>query len=170
MIAKMIRLLSGKRFSHISISDDDVLTSMYSFCRDRRTLPLPAHFNEERIEMGIFGMHGIIACEIYRIPITEAQHREYKRMISHFVLNRKRYGYNVVGLIAILFHIRYEITRSFVCSVWVGFMLHAIGIIPNKDKDVSLYEPEDFRRIPGASLIYEGNLKSYPHRRPPRTR
>ena len=164
VVAKAIRFISGKPFSHVSISDDRTLSSMYSFCRDRKSLPLPAHFNEESLGTGIFGTDESIACEVYRIPISAGQYRIYKRMIAHFSRNRKKYGYSLFGLVAIFFGMKYEVTTRFVCSVWVGFMLRAIGVVPIREKPLSLYEPEDLRSISGSTMIYRGSLGRYPYR------
>ena len=165
LVARAIRFFTGKKFSHVSLSDDCSLDSMYSFCRDRAAFPLPAHFNEERPERDVFGMSECVPCEVYRIPINEEQYRIYRGLIAHFSSNREKYAYSLIGLVAIFFRVEREVTTRFVCSVWVGFMLRAIGIVPIRDKPLSLYEPEDFRRVPEAFLIYRGNLKGYPRRK-----
>jgi hypothetical protein len=59
-------------------------------------------------------------------------------------------------------HIPYKMRNNkFVCSVWVGFMLGKTGIVNDLKKHPSLIEPEDFRSVKGAELIYKGDLKKY---------
>ena len=58
-------------------------------------------------------------------------------------------------------HIPHRFRNKFVCSVWVGFVLGKSGVNHNIKKHPSLIEPEDFRSIRGAELVYRGDLKKY---------
>ncbi len=50
--------------------------------------------------------------------------------------------------------------RKFVCSQFVAYMLRESGIY-TFNKDLFLITPDDFRSIPQAKLVYEGDLKQY---------
>ncbi len=161
-VAKIIRFISGKTYSHSSIASDELLSEMYSICRDYKHSPLPAHFNVEKIHTQVFGLHENIPSEVYRIPVTGLQLDEFKEAINHFILNRTRYVYNVAAFLPMAFHIPYKFKNKFVCSVWVAFILRKIGISLQVNKHPSLIEPEDLRYTENAELIFKGNLKDYP--------
>ncbi|MBP1561775.1 MAG: hypothetical protein J6C96_11140 [Oscillospiraceae bacterium] len=161
VISKIIGAVTGKSFTHASIASDELLTDMYSFCRDNKDMPLPANFNRENIDTEVFGACKTVPCEIYRISVSDEQMNRYRDVIRHFTVNREAYSYDVGALLAMALHIPYRTKNKFVCSVWVGFVLGKSGINHNIKKHPNLFEPEDFRSITGAELIYKGDLKEY---------
>ena len=161
VFSKIIGLATGKRYTHVSIAADEMLTQMYSFCRDHKDMPLPANFNREDILTEVFGACKTIPSEVYRIPVTREQMDRYHDVIRHFILNREAYSYDSGALIPMALHIPYEMRNKFVCSVWVGFVLGKTGVSHDIKKHPSLIEPEDFRSIKNAELIYRGDLKKY---------
>ncbi len=161
IFSKAIGLVTGKKYTHVSIASDELLTQMYSFCRDKKDMPLPAGFNREDLFTEVFGACRTIPGEVYRIQVTDEQLESYNDVIRHFILNRKSYSYDVGALLPMALHIPYKTGNRFVCSVWVGFVLGKSGICHNIAKQPSLIEPEDFRSIEDAELIYRGDLKKY---------
>lgn len=160
--SKAIGFATGKTYTHVSIASNEMLTDMYSFCRDHKERPLPASFNHEDIFTEVFGSCKIIPSEVYRIPVTDEQIERYHTLIRHFVLNREKYSYDIGALLPMALHIPYKMRNNkFVCSVWVGFMLGKSGIVNDMKKHPSLIEPEDLRSVKGAELIYKGDLKKY---------
>lgn len=160
LISRTIKLFTKAPYNHVSVSDKKDLTSMFSFCRNRKNYPLPATFNQEHTDTVVFGMYKNIPCEIYEIPVTEAQYKEYQGLLKHFRRNRSVYHFNVLGLFAIGLGINLRRSRGFTCSQFVAYMLQNSGICSFK-KGIFLAQPDDFRFIPGAKLIYKGNLKEY---------
>ncbi len=161
IFSKAIGLVTGKKYTHVSIASDELLTQMYSFCRDKKDMPLPAGFNREDLFTEVFGACRTIPGEVYRIQVTDEQLERYNDVIRHFILSRKSYSYDVGALLPMALHIPYKTGNRFVCSVWVGFVLGKSGICHNIAKQPSLIEPEDFRSIEDAELIYRGDLKKY---------
>ncbi len=157
--ARFFRFITKKPYNHVSLSGDVNLSEMYSFCRTYRPFPLPATFNKEIVGEGTLGQYGCIPCEIYRIPVTEAQKAEYNRIIKHFCDNRKVYSYNLLGLLAVHLNIEWNRKKSFVCSQFVAYTMDKIGI--PLEKPFCLYKPDDFRTFPGATLIYTGELNTF---------
>lgn len=161
VISKAISFITGKRYTHASIASNIMLTDMYSFCRDKKETPLPANFNHEDIDTEVFGACKAIPCEVYRIPVTYEQLERYNDVIRHFILNRESYTYDIGALFLMALHIPYHMRNKFTCSVWVGFVLGKSGIEHDIKKHPSLIEPENFRSIRSAELIYKGDLKKY---------
>lgn len=157
--ARFFRFITKKPYNHVSLSGDDNLFEMYSFCRTYRPFPLPATFNKEKVGEGTLGQYGCIPCEIYRIPVTDEQKQNYERIIKHFNENRRVYSYNILGLLAVHFNIAWDRKKSFVCSQFVAYTMDQIGI--PLEKPFSLYIPDDFRTFPGAELVYAGELNTF---------
>ncbi len=158
-VARVIQILTRKPYSHASISMDVSLRELFSFCRNNPRFPLPATFNEEYVGKGVFGLYDNIPCEIYEIPLTEAQYRELCKQLLHFQHFRKRYSYSLLGLIRVPLQIQHELRYKFVCSQFVAYMLQECNV--KLDKSASLYSPEDLRHLPTATLIYRGELNEY---------
>lgn len=162
VFSKIIGIATGKKYTHASIASNEMLTDMYSFCRDHKEHPLPANFNHEDIFTEVFGACKTIPSEVYRIAVTDEQIERYHTLIRHFILNRAKYSYDVGALLPMALHIPHKMRNNkFVCSVWVGFMLGKTGIVNDLKKHPSLIEPEDFRSVKSAELIYKGDLKKY---------
>lgn len=158
-VARVIRSLTRKPYSHASIAVDISLQQLFSFCRNNPRFPLPASFNEECIGQGVFGLFSNIPCEIYAIPITEEQYQRLKEQIEHFATYREQYSYSLSGLVSIPLQIKRRLRYKFVCSQFVAYMLQECDI--TLEKPASLYSPEDLRHLPNARLIYRGELNSY---------
>lgn len=161
VISKVIGAVTGKTYTHASVASDIMLNYMYSFCRDKKEMPLPANFNREDLEDGVFGACKSIPGEVYRIPVTRRQLKRYNDIIRHFTLNRGSYTYDIGALFLMALHIPHRLRNKFVCSVWVGFVLGKSGINSDIKKHPSLIEPENFRSIRNAELIYKGDMKKY---------
>jgi len=157
--ARFFRFITKKPYNHVSLSGDVSLSEMYSFCRTYQPFPLPATFNKEIVGKGALGKYDFIPCEIYRISVTGEQKKEYDRIIRHFSDNRNIYSYNVLGLLAVYLNIEWNRKKSFVCSQFVAYTMDKIGI--PLEKPFCLYKPDDFRKFPGATLVYSGELNSF---------
>lgn len=158
-VAKMIKFFTKKPYNHSSVSTDRNLSEMYSFCRTYMHSPLPATFNREIIGEGTLGLYDNIPCELYEIPVSYEQKREFERILNHFKTNRLSYSYNIMGLISIPLNKKLIRKNKFVCSQFVAHILTLSGIRLNKP--IWLYSPEDLRYLPNAKLIYRGELNTY---------
>lgn len=118
--ARFFRFFTKKPYNHVSLSADERLSEMYSFCRTYCRFPLPATFNKEIVGKGTLGKFDSIPCEIYRIPVTSCQKTEYQRIIKHFNENHNVYSYNILGLLAVYFNIEWNRKKAlYVPSSWL---------------------------------------------------
>jgi hypothetical protein len=122
---------------------------------------LPATFNPETIDKGVFGHTKIIPCEIYDIPVTAEQKAVFDALINHFIVNRKKYSYNTLGLFLIPLRINYSRKNKYLCSQFVAHVLDVMGF--ELGKPVFMFTPEDFRIVFKEHLIYQGELKEFVH-------
>lgn len=158
-VAKFFKLLTKKPYNHVSLSGNLNLSEMFSFCRTYSPFPLPATFNQEIVGQGTLGKFDSIPCEIYRIPVTPKQKAIYEDTIEYFSRNRNIFSYNILGLVAVYLNIEWKRKKNFLCSQFVAYTIEKMGI-PLK-KPFCLYTPDDFRDMPGAELIYSGELNDF---------
>lgn len=158
-VARVIRIFSRMPYSHVSLSRDASLHQLYSFCRNYKPIPLPATFNTEMIGEGTLGAFDVIPCEIYEVPVTDAQYEHFEHLIEHFLECRKRYSYSIMGLLRVKLQIESKLKYKFVCSQFVAYVLKECGVKLNKPP--CLYSPDDLRYLPDAKLIYRGELNHY---------
>lgn len=160
-IARFLRLITGKPYNHVSLSMNESLSEMYSFCRNNPWRPLPATFNKEEVGKGTFGRFSYIPCEIYRLDVTDKQLRLLEEQLEYFKNNRESYSYNLMGLLFIFLRIAKKRKNKFVCSQFVAHIMAEAEINLEIPKPTSLYIPDDFRHIKAAELIYKGDLNEF---------
>lgn len=159
-VSRAIQFFTKAPYNHSSIAGDSKLEEMYSFCRYYKHRPLPAGFSQEHVNTCVFGMFAYIPCVVYRIPVSEEEYENYRSLISYFKKERDYYSFNLMGFVGGILHVPIHRKRKFVCSQFVAYVLRESGIY-TFEKDLFLIAPDDFRRIPKAELIYEGNLRDY---------
>ena len=155
--ARIIKFITKAPYNHTSITCDEGLYEIYSFCRKFKRTPIPAGFVNEP-DVGVFEMFNSVPCEVYGFDVTENQYEKYLELITHFKNSSKTYGYNVLGLLALAFGIQIHRKNHFICSQWVAKILTECGIA-KFDKDLLLVRPDDFRYLENAKLVYQGDLR-----------
>lgn len=158
--AKIIKLFTGAPYNHASLSTDEDLQEIYSFCRKFKRFVLPAGFAEEN-KVGVFEMFKQVPCEIYSFEVSIEQYNEYQRLIECFKKDSRHYLYNVIGLIGLAFGFAVHRKNHFVCSEFVAHVLSECKIA-TFHKDLGLVKPDDFRYLDNATLVYKGDFKSLP--------
>lgn len=155
--ARIIKFITKAPYNHTSITCDQGLYEIYSFCRKFKKTPLPAGFVNET-EVGVFEVFKDVPCEVYGFDVTPEQYKRYHELIEHFQNEPKTYGYNVVGLLALAFGISIHRKNHFICSQFVAKILTEIGVA-KFDKDLLLVRPDDFRYLENGQLVYSGNFR-----------
>lgn len=156
--ARIIKLITKAPYNHTSITCDEELYDIYSFCRKFKMVPLPAGFVNES-EVGVFEMFQSVPCEVYAFNVTEKQYQTYQKAITHFKSESKTYFYNVLGLFALAFGIPVHRKNHYICSQFVAHILTECGVA-KFSKDLCLVKPDDFRYLENARLVYKGDLKN----------
>lgn len=155
--ARIIKLVTKAPYNHTSITSDEELYDIYSFCRKYKASPLPAGFVNET-ELGVFDMFSSVPCEVYSFDVTDQQFYKYQNTLKHFKKESKLYSYNVLGLFALAFGIPVHRKNHFICSQFVAYILTECGAA-KFNKDLCLVKPDDFRYLDNAKLIYKGDMK-----------
>jgi len=154
-----LRLMSGEKYIHVSLSFDDNLKEVYSFGRKKPRWMFPCGFVMEdmRTLSNIF-KHAV--CQIYALPLTKNEYRQLRKELKKYQDKKEDYYYNVKGLVHIQFNKIYHRKHHFVCSQFVGKIL-GDSKIHNFKKDYSLIRPKDIVKIPRLELKYEGKIIDY---------
>lgn len=158
--SKVIHFFTKKPYNHCSISSDINLNHMYSFCRTF-SRALPATFNQEvlTVNKGRFGPSYFTPCEIYELNLTDEQRQIYDNIIRHFIENRSKYSFNIIGFGTILLNIDVKREYKYVCSQFVAHVLHKMGFV--LPKSTTLSTPDDLRNLPYLKMIYRGDVNTY---------
>lgn len=144
-------------FTHISLSLDDELKIMYSFCRRYPNLPLPAGFTSESIYHGFYKKNHTIPCNLYRIEVTHEKYKQLQSDIALLMEKSEELKYDVLGTMLCQFDIEHERENYRYCSWFVAEALGNLDIL-EFEKHYSLVKPMDFTKIPHLELIYRGTV------------
>ena len=158
--SRVIRFLSRMPYAHASIAFDENLDEMYSFARKRVHYPFYCGLIDEDINKGIFGKKKATKCLVLRLPVTEDEYERAHKSVESFKADRKKYGYNYLGVFAARVHIAVERKYDYFCSQFVDKVLQMSGI-NLFDKKPGLVTPEDYRTSDKLEHFYEGLLANY---------
>ncbi len=155
--SRLLHVFNRAPYNHASICMDGRLKEFYSFGRQCLWLPIASGFVREVPGRGIYRRYQDTQCAVYRVRISEEQYLCLREAIRRFEEEEWAYRYNFLGLIAIMAGIPFHREHHFVCSQFVAYVLQQSGLW-GLDKDISLARPQDFARLPGAQLVYQGRL------------
>lgn len=158
MLSRLIKIYTREKYCHVSVSLDEDLNEMYSFGRLRPYNPFIAGFVHENPSYGTFKRFKNTKTEIYSVDVTESQYNKVKEIINNFNSNNCRYKFNIVGLFAVAFHIKFKRKNSFYCAEFVKY------VVDNADLNMELpdiVKPTDFRKQDLMNLEYKGVLRNY---------
>lgn len=158
LLSKIIKIYTGKEFTHVSISLDKKLKKMYSFGRLNPYNPFIGGFVHESINHGTFKRFKNTTTCIYSINIEEEQYEKIRRVIKEFKRQRRKYKFNIIGLFAVAIHLKIKRRNSFYCAEFVKEILQ-IADIPEELPNI--IKPEDFCLLKNINIEYKGMLQKY---------
>lgn len=157
-LSKIIKTYTKAEFSHISISLDEELNRMYSFGRLNPYNPFWAGFVHEYIGKGTFKRFKDTWTSVYGMNVTDEQYEIIEKSIQKMQEEREKYRFNIIGLIAVVFHIRIRLRNSFYCAEFVKYLMERAKI---SNELPEIVKPEDFKNIRGLEQLYIGLLREY---------
>ncbi len=157
ILSRIIRLYTGDKYCHASLSLDRELNELYSFGRLNPYNPFIGGFVKEGINIGTFKRFKNTKCAVYSIEVTSIQYNKIKSKLNDFKSNPEKYHFNVLGLFLSAFHIKVQREDYFYCSEFVKYLIEYADI------DIKL--PDVVRPIYFNNhkmyLEYSGYLKNY---------
>ena len=131
---------------------------MYSFGRLNAYNPFWAGFVHEYVNKGTFKRFYKTKTKIYSLTITDEQYEKIKELIDLIKTERKKYKFNILGLVAAGLHKKIGNDHSFYCAEFVKYVLEEANIKTNLPEIV---KPEDFKNLDNIEEIYCGLLRKY---------
>ena len=158
ILSKIIKVYTKKEYAHVSIALDRNLEKMYSFGRLNPYIAFIGGFVHEGIDKGTFKRFKNTKAIIFRIAITEEQYQKLERLIGHFEKFKKRYRFNIIGLMSVALNIKLVRRNCFYCAEFVQYALKRAKIENSLPRVI---KPLDFLNIEGMSIVYKGLLREY---------
>lgn len=161
-LSRIIKAYTKGEFSHVSIALDKELKEMYSFGRLNPYNPFVAGFVKEGINFGTFKRFKNTLVEIYSLELTEKQYTIIKDTIDTIKNSNISYKFNIIGLFANAFNIKYREERSFYCAEFLKHLMEKAEITISLPE---LVKPMDFKKPELMTLEYRGFLRLYRSKR-----
>lgn len=158
-LSKIIKNWTKDEFSHVSIALDEDLDEMYSFGRLHPYNPFWAGLVHEKQNEGTFKRFKNTKASIYSIEVDDDQYTIIRNTVYRMYRNRKKYKFNIIGLLAIGFHKSVKRENWFYCAEFVKYVLDKANVelgLPSQ-----MIRPESFKYIENKDLEYYGLFRKY---------
>ena len=126
-LGKIIRLLTGENYNHVSVSLDESFTQMYSFGRHYYRTPLYGGFIKESPARYYIGPEPA-NIQVCKIPVTQAQYDAISQQIAQLQQSKDQYLYNHLSALAALLHVRWKIQDAYTCVEFCADLLTQLDI------------------------------------------
>ncbi len=156
--ARFIRMFAKGEFSHASVSLYPRTDCFYSYARRHINNPMFAGFISEDVHTKVFARYPYAHCAVYEIEVSDEGYERAKSLIRYLRANKKEATYSFLGALTVKLGLKIKRKNKFTCSQFTAFLLHYTKDV-KLPKDPYLMLPNDFAKIRGAKLIYDGALK-----------
>lgn len=156
-VAKMIKLTTDDKYTHVSISFDESLQPLYSFARKYVNTPLPAGLKTEPFTKGFYKKYNHIPCALYELEVDDEVYDAAKSEVEQMMEEASTYQFNIIGLLLCRLNVPLHRNRHYFCSEFVSEVLVKSKAL-TLPKDTSLMRPNDYTKIPHLSCLFEGQL------------
>ena len=161
IISKLIAKHTGNTYNHISLALSPDLKQMYSFGRLNPYVFFVGGFVIESPRQGTYKRFGRTTSKVLALEVSDASFGIIRACINAFVRDKRRFGYNFLGILKAKRNVFYQTTfRKFYCSQFVDYLLVCAHII-REHRFGAISKPEDFCSLPDINVVYEGLLNEY---------
>ena len=155
ILSRILKIITGDRYNHVSLSLDKDLDTMYSFGRRQPYNPFWGGMVRESTRYGTFRRFRKTQAVVLEVPVDGELYCEMKEYLEQMYLERKKYHYNYLGLFLASIRISYHPTDCYYCSSFVKEILLYFNLIkPNEMRRI--VNPIDFLEKFGGQEIYCG--------------
>ena len=156
--SQVIKFFTRYNYSHVAISFDKNINTMYSFGRKKYNNPLFGGFVIEKKDGLFYQKYNKTKCVVLEMKISNEKYKELKELVNEYKENQDLYKYDILGLAPRIVNIKIDRKYYKVCSEFVGSLLETTHIY---NFEMSVIKPIDFMNIPNKRIIYEGSLVNY---------
>lgn len=161
---KLVRKLLKEKYNHASISLDENLSELYSFCRLSISNPLVGGILRESTFTLTMGLEEDVPIKIYRIPVTAEKYELISKFIYDIYNDDEVYYYNFFQAFGIMSNKKHAIYKTYICSEFVMEALRQGGIQLTSLESYQI-TPTDICGVIGQFICYSGNLNDYPFKK-----
>lgn len=159
MLSRILKLVTGAKYNHASVSLSSDLTQMYSFGRRHPYNPFRGGFVNESPYTGTFKRFRNAKAVVLAVEISDERYAEIRRTLHRMYLQKENYHYNYLGLFLAAIHINHKKNRCYYCSEFVKEILLE-GKVDGAEQLLPIVKPIHFLAIPHKQ-IYCGILREY---------
>ena len=160
VLSRTIGKTTGDDFTHASLALDAELTRLYSFGRRFEHNPFLAGFVRESLTHGVFSWDDGIPCAVYALNVDDRVYAAVERRIRRMYELRRRYRYNLLGLLYNYAGRAHSRAYRYFCSEFVADTLQRTGAL-RLNMPPARMRPNDFAELPGLRLVYQGGIGGY---------
>ncbi len=160
IVSCILKLITGKKYNHVSVALDDSLSPMYSFARKYKYWPFFGAFVKEYPDKGTLKRFKNAEIVVVEVPVTEEQYDKIQAHLDTMYENRDKYRYNYRGLFSAYFNKPHHTKHRYYCSEFVRMLLEKYGVI-STDLFGKIVQPVEFLNLPEGKTVYEGKLRKY---------
>lgn len=160
LLSRIIRKLTGDKYTHASIGFEEDLSEMYSFGRIFPYNPLLGGFVKESPLYGTMKRFRFADIVVLKISVPAEKFAEINTYIVNMYRNRDKYHYNYIGLFLAKFGIHRRKKNYFYCSEFVQDILEKFDLVA-KDEFNGVVRPAELLNIKQGKVIYRGKLCNY---------
>ena len=160
ILSRLLKIITGAPYNHVSVSLDRELRTMYSFGRRNPYNPVWGGFVMESPHRGTFKRFPGTEAAVICLAISGEQYQEIMTYLTSMFYEREKYGYNYLGLFLAAFHIRHLSKNRYYCSEFVKDLLIRFHVA-DADQFCPITQPVHFLGIANGRVIYHGRLKNY---------
>lgn len=164
---RCIRAVAKQKYNHASIALDPDLTRVYGFARPNRYALLQGRLVRESRDRYTMGNGRPVPVAVYRIPVTQEQHRWVESTV-HTMVDNPEYLYNLFSVLTYPVFQGFAVRKAYSCIEFVTWLLCALGYL-GEGKPFCSYKPDDLTLLLSGYRVYEGDIRGcLPPREDPR--
>lgn len=156
-LSKIIRRVTGDKYTHAALSLEGDLNVMYSFGRKFAYFPFYGAFVKESRNFGVMKRFPHADIAVIELTLEDDKYDEVKSYITEMYANRKNYGYNYKGLFLAKRGIVVRRENRFYCSEFVKDILERFNIVL-KGELTEAVRPAEMLKLSEGRVIFTGKL------------
>lgn len=157
ILSKLVHLVTADAYTHVSVSFDERLETLYSSSRKNGETLFPAGPCTEQLGAGYYRRHAQIPCSLYELRVSEEVYAQAQKEVENIMSREQDYHFNFLGLILCQLNIPFHRKRHFFCSQFVSEILSRSRAV-EIPKDTTLMKPSDYTRMPELHFLYQGQV------------
>lgn len=164
ILSKLLKIITGAKYNHSSISLMDDLDTMYSFGRRCPYNPIWGGFVRESINYGTFKRFWNTDVVVMKIPVEKEVYLKMEEFLEKMYLEKNKYKYNYMGLFLAAIPICYTSENHYYCSEFVRDVLIRFQIVQEGEFS-RIVKPIQFLENFEQQVIYSGKLRNFARER-----